>query len=184
LFVILLYNKSYFSLNVSSWRGAVHYRVYTILGDGELDEGSVWEAIMCASHYQLDNLVVIVDRNNLQIEDGPTKEIMCLEDLSAKWKAFGWNALEIDGHDMSRILSSLEEAQKTKDKPTVIIAHTVKGKGVSFAENQVGYHGIAPKDGRSGKESLDKALKDIGDHQFTKEKVDHLLKIASDYQSK
>jgi len=159
------------------------YRVYTILGDGELDEGSVWEAIMCASHYQLDNLTAIVDRNDLQI-DGPTEEIMCLEDLSAKWKAFGWNTLEIDGHDMSQILSSLEKAQKSKGKPTVIIAHTLKGKGVSFAENQVGYHGIAPKGGRTGKESLDQALKDIGDPQFSKEKVDHLLKIASDYQSK
>jgi transketolase len=159
------------------------YRVYSILGDGELDEGSVWEAAMCAAHYQLDNLVAIVDRNRLQI-DGPTKEIMCLEDLSAKWQAFGWHTLEIDGHNMSQILSSLEEAQKTKDKPTVIIAHTVKGKGVSFAENQVGYHGVPPKDGRTGKESLDQALKDIGDPQFTKEKVDHLLKIASDYQSK
>ena len=158
------------------------YRVYTILGDGELDEGSVWEAIMCAFHYQLDNLVVIVDRNNLQI-DGPTKEIMCLEDLSAKWQSFGWHTLEIDGHDMPQILSALDETEKLKDKPTVIIAHTVKGKGVSFAENQVGYHGVPPKDGRSGKESLDKALKDIGDPQFTKEKVDHLLKIASDYQS-
>ncbi|OQY41005.1 transketolase [Candidatus Atribacteria bacterium 4572_76] len=159
------------------------YRVYTILGDGELDEGSVWEAAMCASHYKLDNLTAIVDRNNLQI-DGSTKEVMCLEDLSAKWQAFGWHTLEIDGHDVPQILSSLEEAQKTKDKPTVIIAHTVKGKGVSFAENIVGYHGIAPKDGRSGKESLDQALKDIRDPQFSKEKVDHLLKIASDYQSK
>ena len=138
---------------------------------------------MCASHYQLDNLVVIVDRNDSQI-DGPTKEIMCLEDLSAKWQAFGWHTLEIDGHDMSQILSALDEAEKIKDKPTVIIAHTTKGKGVSFAENQVGYHGIAPKDGRTGKESLDQALKDIGDPQFSKEKVDHLLKIAADYQSK
>jgi len=160
-----------------------NYRVYTILGDGELDEGSVWEAAMCAAHYKLDNLVAIIDRNRLQI-DGSTKEIMCLEDLSAKWQAFGWHTLEIDGHDMPQILSSLEKAQKTKGKPTVIIAHTVKGKGVSFAENQVGYHGIAPKDGRRGKESLDQALKDIGDPHFTKEKVDHLLKIASDYQSK
>jgi len=160
-----------------------NYRVYTILGDGELDEGSVWEAAMCASHFKLDNLVAIVDRNRLQI-DGSTKEVMCLEDLSAKWKAFGWHTLEIDGHDMPQILSALDETEKIKDKPTVIIAHTVKGKGVSFAENQVGYHGIAPKDGRSGKESLDQALKDIGDPQFTKEKVDHLLKIASDYQSK
>ncbi|MBA7625525.1 1-deoxy-D-xylulose-5-phosphate synthase [subsurface metagenome] len=159
------------------------YRVYTILGDGELDEGSVWEAIMCASHYKLGNLIAIVDRNDLQI-DGPTEEVMCLEDLSAKWQAFGWHTLEIDGHDMSQILSALDEAEKIKDKPTVIIAHTIKGKGVSFAEGAVGYHGIAPKNGRSGKESLDQALKDIGDPRFTKEKVDSLLKIASDYQSK
>ena len=158
------------------------YRVYTILGDGELDEGSVWEAAMCAAHYKLDNLVAIIDRNRLQI-DGPTKEIMCLEDLCAKWQAFGWNTLEIDGHDMPQILSSLQEAQKTEDKPTVIIAHTVKGKGVSFTENQVGYHGVPPKDGRTGEESLDRALEDIGDPQFTKEKVDYLLKIATDYQS-
>ena len=159
------------------------YRVYTILGDGELDEGSVWEAAMCASHCKLDNLIAIVDRNNLQI-DGPTEEVMSLEPLLAKWKAFGWETLEIDGHNMSEILSALEEAEKIKDKPTAIIAHTVKGKGVSYAENMVGYHGIAPKDGRSGKESLDQALKDIGDPQFSKEKVDYLLKIASDYQSK
>jgi len=158
------------------------YRVYSILGDGELDEGSVWEAIMCASHYRLDNLVAIVDRNRLQI-DGPTKKIMCLEDLSAKWQAFGWHTLEIDGHNMSQILSALDDAEKIKDKPTVIIAHTVKGKGVSFTENQVGYHGIPPKDGRTGEESLDRALEDIRDPQFTKEKVDNLLKIATDYQS-
>jgi len=130
------------------------YRVYTILGDGELDEGSVWEAAMCAAHFKLDNLVAIVDRNRLQI-DGPTKEIMCLEDLSAKWQAFGWNTLKIDGHNMPQILKSLDDAEETKDRPTVIIAHTIKGKGVSFAENQVGYHGIAPKNGRTGKESLD-----------------------------
>jgi len=109
---------------------------------------------------------------------------MCLENLSAKWQAFGWHTLEIDGHDMSQILSALDEAEKIKDKPTVIIAHTVKGKGVSFAENKVGYHGVPPKDGRSGEESLDQALKDIGDSQFTEEKVDRLLRIASDYQSK
>ena len=159
------------------------YRVYTILGDGELNEGSVWEAAMCASHYKLDNLTAIVDRNNLQI-DGPTKEVMSLEPLLSKWQAFGWHTLEIDGHNMSQILSALDETEKIKNKPTVIIAHTVKGKGVSYAENIVGYHGIAPKDGRSGKESLDQALKDIGDSQFAKEKVDHLLKIAFDYQSK
>jgi len=159
------------------------YRVYTILGDGELDEGSLWEAIMCASHYKLDNLTAIVDRNELQI-DGPTKEVMSLESLLAKWQAFGWHTIEINGHDMFQILSSLDEAERIKEKPTVIIAHTIKGKGVSFAEGAVGYHGVAPKDGRSGKESLDQALEDIGDPQFTKEKVDHLLKIAADYQRK
>jgi transketolase len=159
------------------------YRTFCILGDGELNEGSVWEAAMCASHYKLDNLIAIVDRNNLQI-DGPTKEVMSLEPLLSKWQAFGWHTLEIDGHNMTQILSALDEAEKTKNKPIVIIAHTLKGKGVSFAEGAVGYHGIAPKDGRSGKESLNQALKDIGDPQFTKEKVDHLLKIASDYQSK
>jgi len=157
------------------------YRVYTILGDGELDEGSVWEAMMCASHYKLANLTAMVDRNDLQI-DGPTEEVMRLEPLVDKWQAFGWHTIEIDGHDMSQILSALDEAEKVKGQPTVIIAHTLKGKGVSFAEGVVAYHGIAPKDGRSGKESLDRALKDIGDPQFTQEKVDHLLKIASDYQ--
>jgi len=158
------------------------YRIYSINGDGELDEGSIWEAAMCAAHYKLDNLVVIVDRNRLQI-DGPTKEVMSLESLLAKWQAFGWNTIEIDGHNMSQILKSLDDAEETKDRPTVIIAHTIKGKGVSFTENQVGYHGVPPKDGRSGEESLDQALKDIGDPRFTKEKVDNLLKIASDYQS-
>ena len=158
-----------------------NYRVYCINGDGELDEGSIWEAIMCAAHYKLDNLASIVDRNKLQI-DGPTEEIMRLESLVDKWRAFGWNTIEIDGHNMKEILDALDEAEKVKGKPTVIIAQTIKGKGVSYAEDVVGYHGIAPKDGRSGKESLDRALEDIGDPSFTKEKVDKLLKIADDYQ--
>lgn len=157
------------------------YRAYCINGDGELDEGSVWEAIMCAAHYKLDNLVSIVDRNSLQI-DGPTKEVMQLESLVEKWQAFGWNTIEIDGHNMKEILEALDEAEKVKGKPSVIIAQTTKGKGVSYAEDVVGYHGIAPKDGRSGKESLDRALEDIGDPSFTKEKVDELLRIADDYQ--
>jgi len=159
------------------------YRTFCILGDGELDEGSIWERAMSAAHYKLDNLIAIVDRNNLQI-DGPTEEVMQLESVLSKWQSFGWHTIEIDGNDMAEILKSFEKAKTLKGKPTVIIAHTVKGKGVSFAENQVGYHGIAPKDGRSGKESLNQALKDIGDPQFSKEKVDNLLKIASDYQSK
>ena len=158
------------------------YRTFCILGDGELDEGSIWESAMSAAHYKLDNLTAIVDRNNLQI-DGPTKEVMSLEPLLSKWQSFGWHTLEIDGHNMTQILKALDEAEKIKNKPTVIIAHTLKGKGVSFAEGTVGYHGIAPKDGRSGKESLDQALKDIEDPRFTKEKVDSLLKMASDYQS-
>ncbi len=160
-----------------------NYRVYSINGDGELDEGSIWEAIMCATHYKLDNLVSIVDRNGLQI-DGPTEEVMRLESLVDKWRVFGWNTIEIDGHNMKQILDALDEAEKVKGKPSVIIAKTTKGKGVSYAEDVVGYHGIAPKDGRSGKESLDRALEDIGDSFFTKEKVDKLLKIADDYQKK
>jgi len=158
-----------------------NYRVYSLNGDGELDEGSIWEAIMCAAHYKLDNLVSIIDRNGLQI-DGPTEEVMRLESLVKKWQAFGWNTIEVDGHNIKEILGALDEAEKVKEKPTVIIARTVKGKGVSYAENVVGYHGIAPKDGRSGKESLDRALENIKDPSFTKEKVDELLKIADDYQ--
>jgi len=158
-----------------------NYRVYSINGDGELDEGSIWESIMCAAHYKLDNLVAIVDRNRLQI-DGPTEKVMRLEILVDKWRAFGWNTIEIDGHNIKEILGALDDAERVKGKPTVIIAKTIKGKGVSYAENVVGYHGIAPKDGRSGKESLDKALEDINDPGFTKEKVDKLLKIADDYQ--
>ena len=157
------------------------YRVYCINGDGELDEGSIWEGAMSAAHYKLDNLVAIVDRNYLQI-DGPTEEVMRLEPLADKWRAFGWNVREIDGHNMSEILASLDEAEKIKGRPTVIIARTTKGKGVSYAEGVAGYHGISPKDGRSGEESLDRALEDIGDPKFTKDKVNTLLKIAKDYQ--
>jgi len=157
------------------------YKIYCILGDGELNEGSVWEAIMSAAHYKLDNLIAIVDRNRLQI-DGPTEEVMKLEDLTAKWQSFGWQVLEMDGHNMSEILNTLEKASHIKDKPIVIIAHTIKGKDVSFAENVVGYHGICPKDGLTGAESLEKALQDINAPNFDQEKVNHLLKIACDYQ--
>jgi len=94
-----------------------NYRVYCILGDGELDEGSVWEAIMSASHYQLDNLIAIVDRNRLQI-DGHTEEVMRLEDLNTKWQSFGWQVLETDGHNMKDILDTLDKATKIKEKPT------------------------------------------------------------------
>ncbi|MFC2091283.1 transketolase C-terminal domain-containing protein [Elusimicrobiota bacterium] len=158
------------------------YRVYCIIGDGEHDEGSVWESVMSAAHYKLDNLVAIVDNNGLQI-DGSTDDVMCLGSLCQKYKAFGWNVIEIDGHDMDQIIDSFEKARTLTGKPTVIIAETVKGKGVSYAENSVGYHGVAPKDGRTGDESLDKALADIGAKGFTREKVDRLLNIAQDYQS-
>jgi transketolase len=160
------------------------YRVYCIMGDGEQQEGSIWEAAMSAGHYSLDNLVGIVDKNGLQI-DGATRDVLDIEPLADKYVAFGWNVICIDGHDMSQILQALADAEKTKDKPTVIIADTIKGKGVSYAENAVGYHGVPPKGGRSGKESLEQALEDLypgGTGAFTREKVDELLAVAEAYQ--
>lgn len=118
-------------------------RVYVLLGDGEVQEGIVWEAAMAASHYELDNLVAIVDNNGLQI-DGPNDEVMKVNPLKEKWEGFGWKAIEIDGHSFEEIEKAFTEARETKGKPTVIIAKTVKGKGVSFMENQVGWHGVAP----------------------------------------
>lgn len=118
------------------------YRVYCMLGDGEAQEGNIWEGAMLAAHLKLDNLTGILDRNMMQI-DGTTEEVVSLEPLSEKWRAFGWNVLEIDGHDMFQIISALEVAKGTKGKPTMIIAQTVKGKGISFMENQLAYHGRA-----------------------------------------
>lgn len=117
--------------------------VYVLLGDGECEEGQVWEAAMFAPHFQLDNLTAIVDQNGIQL-DGRCCDIMGIEPLADKWRAFNWHAIEIDGHDMSQVLPALKEAGKIKGKPTVIIAHTVKGKGVSFMENNVNFHGKAP----------------------------------------
>ena len=119
------------------------YRVYVVLGDGEMAEGQVWEAAMAAAHYKLDNLTAILDFNGLQI-DGTTDSVMSSAPLPEKWKAFGWHVLEVDGHDIEGLLQSLAEAQAVKGKPTILIARTVKGKGVSFMENQVGWHGNAP----------------------------------------
>ncbi|EMT37932.1 Transketolase, N-terminal subunit, partial [Thermoanaerobacter thermohydrosulfuricus WC1] len=119
------------------------YRVYVILGDGELQEGQIWEAAMTAAHYKLDNLTAILDFNGLQI-DGPNREVKNIEPVNEKFKAFGWHVIEIDGHDFDQIDKAIEEAKATKGKPTLIIAHTIKGKGVSFMENQVGWHGSAP----------------------------------------
>ena len=119
------------------------YRVYAILGDGEIEEGQVWEAAMAANKYKLDNLCAFVDVNGLQI-DGPTCEVMPTEPIDEKFAAFGWNVIKIDGHNFDEILSALDKAQACKDKPTAILAKTVKGKGVSFMENNVSWHGKAP----------------------------------------
>lgn len=119
------------------------YRVYAICGDGEIQEGQIWEAAMSAAHYHLDNLTVFVDHNGLQI-DGSNDEVMKVSPIADKFKAFGWNVLEIDGHDVAQICAAVELAKTVKGKPTVIVCETVKGKGVSFMENQVGWHGSAP----------------------------------------
>ena len=119
------------------------YRVYTLLGDGEVEEGQVWEAAMFASHQNLDNLVVIVDQNGLQI-DGPVEEIAGIEPLDKKFESFGFEVIKIDGHNFEEIKSALDKAKTIKGKPTAILAKTIKGKGVSFMENQVGWHGTAP----------------------------------------
>lgn len=118
--------------------------VYVLLGDGEMQEGNVWEALMQAPHRNLDNLIAIIDRNMLQI-DGNTEDVMALGDVSAKLRAFGWNVIEIDGHDIQAIYSAFMSA-KNAQKPYVIVANTVKGKGVSFMENNPGWHGTAPKE--------------------------------------
>ena len=119
------------------------YRVYTLLGDGEVEEGQVWEAAMFASHNKLDNLVVIVDQNGLQI-DGTVEEVAGIEPLDKKFEAFGFEVFKIDGHDFEQIEDALNKAKTVKGRPTAILAKTVKGKGVSFMENQVGWHGTAP----------------------------------------
>lgn len=131
-------------------------RVYVMLGDGELQEGQVWEAAMTAAHYKLDNLTAIIDNNRLQI-DGFVAEIMNIEPITAKWLAFGWHAIDIDGHDMTAILQALDEAERLKGMPTIIVASTIKGKGVSIFENKAQYHGVAPTT-----EELAIALKDLG----------------------
>ena len=120
-----------------------NYHVFVLLGDGEIQEGNIWEAAMAAAQYRCDNLCAILDYNRFQI-DGKVEDIMSLEPLLDKWCAFGWQAIEIDGHDIKKILCSFEEARNKKKKPTIIIAHTTKGKGVSFMENVVDFHGRTP----------------------------------------
>ena len=118
-------------------------RVYVLLGDGEIQEGQVWEAAMTSAHYKIDNLTAIIDRNELQI-DGHTEEIMALNPIKDKWQAFVWETFEINGHNFEEIINTFEKAKHVKGKPVMIIANTVKGKGVSFMEGKVGYHGVAP----------------------------------------
>ena len=119
------------------------YTVYVLLGDGECDEGQVWEAAMAAAHFKLDNLVAIVDNNGQQI-DGWNRDVMNLAPFNEKWQAFGWHVIEVDGHDLTQLIDAFSQAKLVKEQPTVIIAHTIKGKGVSFMENNLDFHGKAP----------------------------------------
>lgn len=119
------------------------YRVYVMMGDGEMQEGQIWEAAMCASKYRLDNICAIVDRNGIQ-QDGLTEQIMPIEPLASKWKAFNWNVIQVDGYSFEQILDAFEQAKRVRNKPTVIIAHTTKGKGVEFMEWSPEYHGKVP----------------------------------------
>ena len=138
------------------------YRVYTIIGDGESEEGQVWEASMFASHYKLDNLCVILDLNGLQI-DGPITEVMNPTPHDKKFEAFGFHVITIDGHDFNEIEAAFAEAEATKGQPTVIIANTIKGKNVSFMENDAGWHGKAPNDGeyQIAMDELNKILSEL-----------------------
>ncbi len=131
------------------------YRVYTILGDGELEEGQVWEAAMFAAHYKLDNLTAFVDYNGLQI-DGKITDVMNSEPIDDKFRAFGWNVIVIDAHNYDAILDAVNEAKETKGKPTMILAKSVKGKGVSFMEGSAAWHGAAPN-----QEQFEQAIKEL-----------------------
>lgn len=134
---------------------AKDYRVYCMMGDGEIQEGQIWEAAMSAGHYKLDNLCAILDYNGVQI-DGKVEDIMTINPCKEKWLAFNWNVIEIDGHDVVQIDNAFKEAKEYKGKPTIIIAKTVKGKGVSFMEHAPAWHGTAPN-----KEQLEKALAEL-----------------------
>ncbi|WP_281533074.1 transketolase, partial [Anaerocolumna aminovalerica] len=131
------------------------YRVYAILGDGEIEEGQVWEAAMCAGFYKLDNLVAIIDNNNLQI-DGTLDSVMSSYPIDKKFEAFNWNVINVDGHNVKEIKAALDLAKEKKGMPTAIIAKTVKGKGVSFMENEAGWHGKA-----TNQEQHDEAVAEI-----------------------
>jgi transketolase len=131
-------------------------RVHVLMGDGEIQEGQIWEAAMSAAHYALDNLMGILDRNRLQI-DGHTAEVMSIEPIADKWRAFGWHTLEVDGHDIAELQSAFKSCREVKGRPSMIIAHTVKGKGVSIFEGQKKYHGTTPNP-----EEYQQAMKELG----------------------
>ena len=131
------------------------YRTYALLSDGECEEGQTWEAALSAAHFKLDNLTAIVDYNGIQLS-GWTRDIMNLEPFAQKWRAFGWHTIDTDGHDFEQILPAYQGAQEMKGRPTVIIARTVKGKGVSFMENNVAFHGKAPT-----REEAERALREL-----------------------
>lgn len=131
------------------------YRVYVLVGDGEIQEGQIWEAAMAAAHYKLDNVTAFLDHNHFQI-DGTIEEVMSPEPVVDKWRAFGWDVQVVDGHNMPAILDAVGRAATVKGKPAMIVAQTVKGKGVSFMENQAGWHGVAPKP-----EEVEKALAEL-----------------------
>ena len=139
-------------------------RIYCILGDGEIEEGQIWEAAMTANKYQLDNLCVVLDANGLQI-DGTTEEVKSLDCLRSKWESFGFNVITCNGNDIEMLISSFEQARQTKEMPTIIIAETVKGKGVSFMENKVEWHGKAPNE-----EEYNRAMKEL---KLEADKIEH-----------
>jgi transketolase len=137
-------------------------RVYALLGDGELQEGQIWEAAMTAAHYKLDNLCALVDNNGLQI-DGPVEKVMGVEPITDKWRAFGWEVFDIDGHDMAAISAALDKAETVKGKPTMIVCRTVKGKGSKVFEGKVEFHGTTPS-----QEELDIAMKELSEETACK----------------
>lgn len=132
-------------------------RIYCLMGDGETNEGQVWEAAMTASHYKLDNVCAIIDFNKLQI-DGFCCDVKDMGEYFGKWKNFGWETIEVDGHDIAKLMNAFDKARAIKGKPTVIVAHTIKGKGVSFVENKVEWHGISPK-----AEEYERAIRELDD---------------------
>jgi transketolase len=139
------------------------YRVYVLMGDGEIEEGQIWEAAMTSAQYKLDNLVAILDHNHLQI-DGRVEDVMSPEPVDEKFEAFGWNVIKIDGHDYEEIIQAFEKARKCDGKPTIIIAETIKGKGVSYMENVAGWHGSAPN-----QEQRDLAIAELEEYKKTLE---------------